>query len=224
MAGPGTPPAGQPAESGTTPPAEGTPPATPPEAKPAETPKPADGAPALTSGEGQDSATTQAQKPAEVAGEVEVTLPDGVELDEATVKEFSKQAKEWGLNSEQASKAAGFYVAQLQAQEETFQKTNADWEKQLREHSEYGGENYEKATALMRRVVEEVGGKELVDDINRFRLGNLPSLVNFIWKVRGIVQEGSSLMRGAPTGGEPNAEQQLRRDYPSMYNEDGTPK
>lgn len=222
----GTPPAGQP---GTPAPAEGTP-AAPAEGTPAAgtppaegTPAPAEGASALTPGDNQDPADPAAQKPADAAGEVEVTLPEGVELDDAAVKEFAKSAKEWGLNSEQASKAAGFYVSQLQAQETEFTKLNEGWEKTLKTHEEFGGEKYEQSTALMRRVVEEVGGKELVEDINNYRLGNLPSLVNFIWKARSLVQEGSSIVKGAPTSGELTADQELRRDYPSMYNEDGTP-
>lgn len=241
MAGPaGTPPAGQPAVASTpaapaTPTAAavaavtpGTAPAVPvtpapPPAAPAAPVVPA-GAPALTTGGDQGPEGTPAQKLAASAGEVVVTLPDGVVLDEETVKAFSTSAKEWGLTSEQASKAAGFYAEQLQAQEDSFTTLNKEWAKTLEANTEFGGENFAANAALMRRVVEELGGKELVDGINLYRLGNFPPLVNLIWKARGLVKEGSSLLKGAPPSGSLDSQQQLRRDYPSMYNEDGSPK
>ncbi len=229
---PGTPPAGQPgaaapaaapaAPTGT--PTDGTPAAAPatPAAPAAATPA---AATATTPGEnGQGQQADPAQKPGTEAGEVEVTLAEGVEATPEQVAQFKEFTKDWGLNSEQASKVASHFFGQIQEQEKTFVELNASWESELASDPEIGGENLEQNKVLMRRVVSEIGGEQLVKDIEQYRLGNLPSLARFVWKCRSLVQEGNSAMKPGAPGATSDADAQLRRDYPSMFNEDGTPK
>lgn len=137
--------------------------------------------------------------------------------------EFKATTKDWGLDSAQASKVASHHFATQQAQEKAFQDLNTGWEAELAAHPEIGGEHLEENKVLMRRVVEEIGGEQLVKDINQYRLGNLPSLANFIWNCRSLVKEGNSGMKPAAPGGTLDADQQLRADYPSMFNSDGSP-
>lgn len=164
-------------------------------------------------------------------GEFKLILPEGVEVDEAMTAEFSDIAKAEGISGEAASKVAGWFferqAKELAAQTETLEAQDAKWVKELTADPDFGGDKVEATKREAIKGLRLYGGQAAVDDIVKLGLTNLPSLV------RAFARAGRAAAEDTSTAGGPGSEgpktkqteqERLRAEYPSMYNEDGTPK
>jgi hypothetical protein len=166
-------------------------------------------------------------KPAE--GEIQITMPAGVQVDEATLGEFRAAATEAGLTSESASKLAAWQVQreakELEAQAKAWEDQGDAWAKELAADKDYGGEKLDATVLAAKRALRRYGGEEVANELARMGLGNHPMLVKMLARVGQSMAEddsgGGDGSSGAPVD---DAQAKLRLRYPSMFNEDGSPK
>lgn len=171
-----------------------------------------------------EPATTDSGKPEQSdEGELVLNLPEGLTVNETTLNEFKKVAKEAGLNAESASAVAGWYAKYEQdAAKEVEQQMEADdvkWVKEITDDPDLGGEKLESSKRDVVKALRHFGGQKLVDDLVALRLDNLPSLFRAFATVGKAMGEDKSGLGGAgsdqkPT--QPSEEQRLAKLYPKM--------
>lgn len=172
--------------------------------------------------QGQEGAP--AQKPAAASGELEVKVPDGAAVDANAMAQFKAFAKDAGLTSESATKVVGFYLEQQKALAAQWQTQKDTWQQANRADKDLGGDRYDANAKEVARVLGTLD-KELLGDLTEFGLIHLPSLNRAAWKLRSLVKEDNSALRGAPTEAQAGSvDDQLRRQYPAMFGTDGKPK
>ena len=160
--------------------------------------------------------------------ELKISLPEGVKVDEAVLAEFTAFAKEVGLDSDKASKLAAWDLQRSEklsaSMEESVKKLNADWAKEFETDKEFGGDNTKVSLASAKKALRKFGGEELAVQLDQAGLGNHPGLLKFFARVGKALGEDDSHAPGSPGAGRPSPENFLRKQYPSMFNADGTPK
>lgn len=217
---PASPPAG-----GAAPPAPGAPVQT--SAQPATPPAPV-AAPAAPK-DGEKPAAPPEPKPGEkpaeppaAPAELELKVPDGVQVDTASLDAFKAVAKESGIKGEQAQKILDVYVkAQAEAAkkaDEAWEKTVTGWESQLKADKDIGGTNFDANIGKARKALDKYGTPELKKYLYESGLGNHPELVRAFVKVGAAISEDTVAGGAAPqpTSNE-SQEDFLRRNYPSMF-------
>lgn len=181
-----------------TPPAQpaGAAPAAPPQTDKASAPK----ASLLAStppGDKQGQSAGENKTTPAAGAELEVTLPDGVQVEAKTLDAFKALAKEAGLTSESASKFVAMYAEQAKAAAETqmaaFRKQADDWEQQLLADKEFGGQNLKASQANLERArAMSPEAKALMTALDSYGLGNLPDAVRFFNKYGASLAEDTT--------------------------------
>lgn len=181
-----------------------------------------DGEQGKQTGEGKPNATG-------AASELEIKLPDGITADPAVLKEFQSIAKKVGLDSEKASELAAWELKRQQtvaaAQVSAWEKQGQTWEKQLAEDPDLGGPKLNETVLAAKKALRKYGGEPLANALADLGIGSHPELVRAFARIGRAMAEDSSDAGG---GGKPSAatdeQTNLRKLYPSMFNEDGSPK
>jgi len=157
-------------------------------------------------------------------GELQITLPDGAEINEDLMGQFKQIASEIGLNSETASKLADWYVGQQTKEVEALQNQGKAWMTELSGDPDFGGKNLEATVSQAKKALIRFGGEEVARGLAEMGLGNYPPLVKAFARVGRAIAEDNSGPGGAPPPAPNDAEAEKRARYPTMYNEDGSPK
>ena len=172
------------------------------------------------------------KKPGEnqVAPEVykDFTLPEGIPADAKLMEGFKGLAKEMGLSQEAAQKFVTLQGEHAKVSMEAMVKeAEAQKVKILEQYKndtikELGPE-YQKELSFAAKALDRFGTPELRKLMDETGLGNHPLLVKS-WVAIGktMAEDGAPGPAGTPPA---NGEaEQMKRMFPSMYNEDGTPK
>lgn len=131
----------------------------------------------------------------EVAFKVE--MPEGVQLDQAGLDEFSKIVKDKDLSpSERAQKLADLAVKREADRVKAFQETVQSWADTVAKDPELGKPENQAAA---RKVVEDFGTPEFKDLLNSTGMGNHPEVVKFVLKVAQAMSE-DTIVRARGTG------------------------
>jgi len=168
-------------------------------------------------------------KPTE--GELAITYPEGVEVDQKRQDAFLELAKEAGFTAEHSeglSKLAAMQLehetAHAQAVHDEWAKQGDDWLEDLKKDSEFGGDKMGATTQAATKAMVKFGPPGLAEELASMGLGNHPGLVKLMARVGRAMGEDSTAF-GQPPGDALTDEQKtLREQYPTMFNEDGTPK
>jgi hypothetical protein len=150
---------------------------------------------------------------------LELKLPEGTKLDEATWGKFEPIFQKAGLNSEQASELATVYTQlqkeQATAQTQAWDQIRDSWNKELRADKEFGGANYDANAALAAKAVVRFGGKELSDQLAKYGVDNLPLLAKAFAKVGAAIKEDSSSTEtaGNPSTSKPLSHQERKANF-----------
>jgi hypothetical protein len=152
---------------------------------------------------------------------LEVKLPEGVQVDKAVLEKFLPLAEEIGLDSEKASKLAAFHAATLKEvadrQAVAVAQQHEAWFSELEQDKEFGGKNLDASAALARKAVVRFGGAELVADLKRLGIDNLPSLARAFAKAGKAIAEDTSQSTSTETkNGAANPTERLLRFYDDM--------
>jgi hypothetical protein len=158
---------------------------------------------AADQGQGQTSGDPKAG--AAAVAEIEIKLPDGVKVDTAVLEQFKGIAKEVGISGDVAGKLVAWEVARSEKlageQVAAWDKQSDDWYEALRSDPDMGGKNFDANAVLVQRAVARFGGPELVADLQRLGIENLPSLARAFWRIGQAVAEDNTGARGAAQGG-----------------------
>lgn len=112
-------------------------------------------------------------------GELEISLPEGMQLSDEQLSAFKDFAKGVGLTGEQASKAAEFQHKLNQEAVQAWAEKGKAWATEIKEDPKYGGDNLATTVANARKAVD-LGGepvRTLLDDLG---VGNHPALVRWL--------------------------------------------
>jgi hypothetical protein len=175
------------------------------------TPPAADAAPAATDPPAGDAPATEptpdkpdGDTPAGAPEAYETfTLPEGVEIDEATLGEATAMFKDIGLPQDKAQKLVDFYTGKLAAAAEAPQKlweaTQADWQGQVRADPEIGGAKLDATIATAAKAIDKFGGTELRAALDITGAGNHPEVIRFFARVGASLSE-ADFVAGNPKG------------------------
>jgi len=164
---------------------------------------------------------------AKVPEKYELTMPEGMQLDEAALAEATPLFKEYGLSNEQANKLAALYAKQVEklaaSSRDAMTQQHEGWKNATLTDKEFGGDaligkdgkpgpNLIQITAAIDRVAGEqaTAFKEMLDQTGA---GNHPEMGRFLYRVGKMVGEGSMVRGDAAAAGDRAAEDVL---YPSM--------
>lgn len=153
--------------------------------------------------------------------ELEIKLPDGVQVDAAMLDSFRPVAAEVGLDSEKASRLAGWYAEQVkantEAQLQAVEKQSTEWAAAIKVDPDVGGAKLEGSVSAARSAIDRFGGDPLRAEIDKYGLANNPELFKFCVRVGQAIAEDSTRVPKAPPGGGPLSYQeriQKRYDHP----------
>lgn len=129
-------------------------------------------------------------------------MPEGMELDEAAVAEFTPIAKELNLTQEQASKLGAVAVAMQQRAVERHLDTVAGWVKTVTTDKDLGGDKLPATLAATKKVMDTFGTPELKAALDASGYGNHPEFIRVFAKIGAHLSEDTFVKGGNTT---PNA-------------------
>lgn len=145
----------------------------------------------------------------------ELTLPEGVSMDEAGMVSFSALAKDLNLTQEAAQAMLGKMAPAMQArQAEVKQATIAEWETQSKADKEFGGAKLTENVAVAQKALKQFGTPELSTLLKESGLGNHPEIIRAFYRAGKAISEDGSFVNGATKG--TGTESAAQRMYPNM--------
>lgn len=132
-------------------------------------------------------------------------LPDGTEIDSATMDAFKPLAKELNLTQDGAQKLVDMYVGLQKQQTEAFEKTVADWANAVKADKEIGGAAYDQSVAYAKKAVEKFGSPALQEALNFSGMGSHPEVIRMLSKIGAEISEDTGGL-GGDKGTAPSAE------------------
>jgi len=168
----------------------------------------------------QGSATGETDKSADTVSELEITLAEGVTIDEAMMAGFKDVAKEVGLDSEKATKLAAFYAekqaAAMEAQTKAWEDQSKAWVGELK--TEFGNE-FKSASEAAKRAVREYGDADTVKSLAAAGLDNYPPLVKMLAKIgKAMGEDTTSTEKAKGTG---SVQRSRDEELNQLYNKSG---
>lgn len=139
-----------------------------------------------------DEATTEVKAPESY----EFAMPDGVELDEKAVGEFTEIAKELKLPQDQAQKLVDLYAKRVQGQVEAHKTLVEGWATSVKADKDIGGDKLPESLATARKAVDAFGSPELKNLLNTSGLGNHPEFVKLMYRAGKAISEDRFVIGG----------------------------
>lgn len=153
------------------------------------------------------------KKPDDVAdkvpedGKYNLTMPEGVDVDQGLLDALGPQFKEFGLTNAQAQKLADKFIeaqtARMGKQSETWANTISKWADDAKADPEIGGAKWDGTVSAAVRAVNTLGSPALKEYLNATGGGNHPEVIRFMAKVGAMIKEDSPAIGGAEGAGKP---------------------
>lgn len=129
----------------------------------------------------------------------ELKNAQGENYNQVTLDIVGGLAKSLNLNNDQAkeflSNAESVYT---EAQAKAIRAQSLEWQEQLKQDPELGGNNFNKTRANLFAVMSKYGNKEVADIFNKSGLGNHPAFVRMFNEIgKALIQ--APVIKGAPT-------------------------
>jgi hypothetical protein len=190
-----------PSEPVAAPPAQEPAPAATPAAEPAATDKPA------------------ADKPQGAPEKYEFKYPEGYQVDEASLGEYSTAFKELGLTNEQAQRLVDMDAKRSASSSEAAiaaQKQQVEtWVGELKSDPEFGGAKFEANVGIANKALAAFGSPELTQFFKETGLGNHPLLVKAFHKAGTQLGEGSIHKTTSDQPAERSIAERMYPNYPN---------
>ena len=123
------------------------------------------------------------------------TLPEGVELDQQLMDQFTPLAKELNLTQEQAQKLVDLQTQSLVQEQEARVKeweTQVEtWQKEAKDDKEIGGKDFKENLGLAKKALDQFGNDELKSFMDYSGAGNNPEVIRFFVKLGKALNEGA---------------------------------
>lgn len=154
--------------------------------------------------QGQATTITEPAKPVEAVKPEEIKydpfkVPEGVNVAEDVLAEFTANAKALGLKQEGAQAlidklAPKIAAAQKSALEAQLAETRKGWVETLKADKTLGGEKFEANLAVANKAFETFGDPELKELLDTSGLGDHPALVRWAFKVGSAISEDAVIV------------------------------
>lgn len=185
-----------------------------------------------TSENGETPQKADGQTDAKKDGEPEpygaFQLPEGVELDQATLAQATPVLRELGLNQDQAQKLVSLYA---EITEQTINTLNeqqnearrvmvAEWTNQTKAHPEFGGDKLKASAGLVLKAIDALSDSpkdaaEFKSMLKESGLGNNPHIFALLARAGSKLSEDTLVTADAAAQGAPKSA--AERLWPSMY-------
>jgi hypothetical protein len=165
------------------------------------------------------AADKPADKPQGAPEKYEFKYPDGYQVDETALGEYSTAFKELGLTNEQAQRLVDMDAKRSTSSSEAAladQKQQVDtWVGELKSDPEFGGAKFEANVGIANKALAAFGSPELTQFFKDTGLGNHPLLVKAFHKIGTQLGEGSI---HKTTSNQPAERSIAERMYPNYPN------
>lgn len=142
------------------------------------------------------------QSAAADAGDYEITPPEGETLDEATLAAIKEQAKDLGLNKEQADKLAAAHLKQqksiIEQQQAMVENAKTEWAERSKADKEFGGDQFNENLGLAKRALDTFASDELKTLMNSSGFGNHPEVIRLFSRIGKAISEDRLVTGKAP--------------------------
>ncbi len=173
--------------------------------------------PAAPAGEGGDAPAAPkegegepapAPAPLTVDSYADLTLPEGMEVDDALFTRAKEVFAESGIAPDKAPALLSVYKTALEAQAESTRaaivEQDAKWRAELEALPEFAGERMTSARNLIGRAIEEFGTPELRTTLETYGLGNNPAIGRMIYNMALALSEGTLPQQGTQVANDRN--------------------
>ena len=178
--------------------------------------KPNGDATTLLDGQGQQQTET---KPADKQPGDEVKYdfkaPEGIELNQSQLEQFTALAKEMKLPAEQAQKVVDLAIKAEQARMEAHSKLVSGWADEVKADKEIGGDKLNENLATAKKALD-LGPPELKALLNDSGLGNHPAVVKWAVAVGKALSEDKFVPAGQGAPAKGDAASRLYPNTPSQ--------
>jgi hypothetical protein len=204
------------AEAATTTPVSG---AETTQSQPAVTPPAVEPAPAVTPPAEPPAAEKPADAKPPVPEKYEFKYPEGYQVDETALGEYSAAFKELGLTNEQAQRLVDMdakrSTSSTEAAVAAHKQQVETWVGELKSDPEFGGAKFEANVGIANSALAAFGSPELTQFFKETGLGNHPLLVKTFHKIGTQLGEGSI---HKTTSNQPAERSIAERMYPNYPN------
>jgi len=156
-----------------------------------------------------------------------LTVPAGIDREDAVFTEFTNFAKEERFSAPQAQKLTEFAGRMLEAatqrQQASWDKQNNEWLAEIKAHKEFGGDRLQDSVNTFKRVASDPNGPFGPDFAQAITtVGNNPAVVIPLLRVAQILSEGRPVQGGPSANGSRQAQTLGEVFYPNSSRNDGT--
>ena len=156
-----------------------------------------------------------------------LTVPAGIDPNDAVFTEFTNFAKEERLSAPQAQKLTDFAGQMLEAatqrQQASWDKQNNEWLAEIKADKEFGGDRLQDSVNTFKRVASDPNGPFGPDFLSAIpAVGNNPKVVIPLLRVARILSEGRPVQGGPSANGSRQAQTLGEVFYPNSSRNDGT--
>lgn len=148
------------------------------------------------------------------------TFPDGIEADEAAIKDFVPLAKELDLNQAQAQKLVDYdsqrRLDEAQARQEAWAETLEGWRSDAESDKEIGGNAFNDNIVVAKAAIDEFGTDELKAALDATGVGNHPEFIRFAYRIGKAISDDKLNVGGARGTAQSSQKTQGQKMYPSM--------
>lgn len=150
-------------------------------------------------------------------GKYDLKMPEGMEVDQELLEQFSPEFKELGLTNKQAQQLADKFIAREQAKAANWAKEVSGWADKAMADAEIGGAKWDDTVKTASGVVNRFGTPELKQYLNSSGGGNHPEMIRFMAKVGAVIGEDDPAISESPGKG-------AEKDTASILYPDDKPK
>lgn len=145
----------------------------------------------------------------------ELTMPEGMELDQETFEKFEPLFRKANLSNEMASELAGAYGEQISSLVQLASETamsqlqqswvdlNSEWQESLMKDPEYGGAKAHENFNVAKSVIDRFGGDDsgkIREALNVTGAGNNPEIMRLLYRVGRAMADDKLGFQGSPGG------------------------
>ena len=140
-------------------------------------------------------------------GKYTLTMPEGVEVDQALVDALGPEFKDLKLTTKGAQRLADKFIeiqtGREKARGEAWGTTVAGWVDTAKADKEMGGDKWDGTVNTAVRAINTLGTPALKEYLEASGGGNHPELIRFMAKVGNLIKEDSPAQGGAEGAGKP---------------------
>lgn len=139
-------------------------------------------------------------------------LPEGMEIDQAALKEFAPIAQKHGLKQEGAQELVDLFASRIKAQADAHAQAWSDamgkWRDEAKADKEIGGERFTETEAHVALAMKKLGTPELENILKITGTGNHVEIVRLLSKVGKII-DNDSIDLGGVLGEAPKTQAEI---------------